>query len=246
MSARVAVVTGAASGIGMAVARHLRAAGVIVAACDLAPVEGCVELDVTDADAVAAFIAGTEERHGGIDILVANAGVAAPYTPLIELPEDQLRRVVEVNIFGAIYCVRATIPAMRRRGGGRVVLMASQLGKTAWPGWAAYSGTKAFVIALAQALALEHAADGVLVNAICPGNIDTPMLQTAFAARAAGSADGGSAKDELISQYVADRIPVGRIGDPDDVANAVGWLISDAATFTTGTALNLTGGEMLF
>jgi 3-oxoacyl-[acyl-carrier protein] reductase/sorbitol-6-phosphate 2-dehydrogenase len=131
---------------------------------------------------------------------------------------------------------------MKRQGSGRIISTASQAGKRAWPGWGVYSASKASVIALTQAMALELAGSGVMVNAICPGTMYTDMTKTGF--DMAAEATGGD-RDEMIAEH-ARGIPLGRLGTPEDIAALAAFLASDDASFTTGAAINLTGGEEVF
>ena len=253
----VAVVTGGARGMGAAIVGRLARDGATVVAADVGDASEVVaglpewegrksrsaELDITDSAAVDALAAATVEEFGRLDVMVNNAGI---YTvgEVHELSDRDFQRVIEVNFYGVFYGCRAAARQMREQGYGRIVNTSSQLGKIARAGEAAYSASKAAVISLTQAVALELAPFGVTVNAICPGAVLTPMLKEEFG-KAIGAARGISA-EEAIEEYVRDEIPLGRIGEPEDMAAMVAWLASDEASFTTGSALNLTGGERVF
>jgi NAD(P)-dependent dehydrogenase (short-subunit alcohol dehydrogenase family) len=173
---------------------------------------------------------------------VNNAGVVHRPAPVLDTDPDVLRRVLAVNVEGLALCARAAGRVMAAAGHGRIVNIASARGKLAWPGLGAYSASKAAVIALTQALALELGPRGVTVNAICPGTMWTEMAQGAFSTMAA---EQGTPLEDLLAAHVRG-IPVGRLGTPDDVGALAAFLASDAAAFVTAAAINLTGGEDAF
>ena len=231
---RRALVTGAGSGIGEAVARALHAAG---AEAVLADVDGdragrvaaelgdrarATALDVRDEDAVAPAVAG-------LDVLVNVAGIGsttdAPGTSL-EVWED----VFAVNARGTFLCCKHAIPSMRERGGGAIVNLASVAGLVGLRSRAAYCASKGAVIALTRALAVDHVRDGIRVNAVCPGTVDSPWVQRLVR-------DAGEDVDALRA-----RQPMGRLGTPEEIAGSVLYLASDAAAFVTGSALVIDGG----
>jgi NAD(P)-dependent dehydrogenase (short-subunit alcohol dehydrogenase family) len=201
-----------------------------------------VKADVTVPGEVAVVLDAVVRELGGIDVLVVGAGVAIPAAPVRDVTDADLERIIGVNVRGVVWTLKAALAPMTAAGGGIIVVISSQTGKQAWDGWGVYSGSKAFAISLVQAIALEHASDGIRINAVCPGTMDSDMMRTAFAARAASS--GRSLEDEI--HAYAEKIPRGRVGNAGDVGAAVAWLASDQSDFVTGTALNLTGGEMLF
>jgi 2-keto-3-deoxy-L-fuconate dehydrogenase len=235
-----ALVTGAGSGIGAAVARGLHAAGAEVVLADVRgeaaeEVAGglgtgarAVALDVADEDAVRAAIEA-EERAGGLDVLANVAGIgsttSAPDTPL-----EVWERVFAVNARGTFLCCKHAIPPMARRGRGAIVNMASVAGLVGLRNRAAYCASKGAVVALTRALAVDHVGDGVRVNAVCPGTVDSPWVRRLVE-------EVGESMEALRA-----RQPMGRLGTPDEVADAVLYLASDAAAFVTGAVLAIDGG----
>ena len=219
---KIAVVTGGSSGIGRAAARRLEAGGASVVVASRS--EGR-RTDVADEDSVRAlFEAVGPELH----ILVNAAGVLATtaLTPSISL--DEWERAFAVNARGTFLCCKHALPRMRR--GAAIVNVASVAGMVGVPGRAAYGASKGAVIAFTRALAVDHAADGVRVNCVCPGTIDTPWIDRLVD-------DLGASREALVA-----RQPVGRMGTPEEVAEAIAYLASDRARFTTGTELVLDGG----
>ncbi len=223
---RRALVTGGCSGLGEAAVAKLRADGLTVVTLDRAG-EADLRVDVTDDAAMRAAITGA----GPFDVLVTSAGVVGPNAPLLETDDAGWRRVWEVNVLGTVSAMRAAAPAMVERGWGRIVTIASMAGKDGNPGLAAYSATKAAVIAATKAFGKELATTGVLVNAIAPAVIDTPMNATT-------------------SPEVLDRItrliPMGRVGRADEVAELISWLCSDRVSFSTGAVYDISGGRATY
>ena len=233
---RTALVTGAASGIGRACARRLAEEGLEVAAADL-QAEGLAEiaddvarthvLDVTDYEAVQAAVADI----GQIDVVVNSAGIVGPQVPIWEMPLEDWERTLAVNLNGTFNTIKATIGGMRRRGWGRIVNIASIAGKEGNPNMVGYSASKAAVIGLTKSVGKEVARDGVIVNAIAPAVIATPM-------------NADTAPDVL--EYMLARIPMGRLGLVDEVAELVSWLSSDACSFSTAAVYDISGGRATY
>jgi 2-keto-3-deoxy-L-fuconate dehydrogenase len=236
MTGCVALVTGAGSGIGAATARRFMEAGATVVGGDLsrATVEEAgsgivaVELDVRDEASVERTVERAEAL-GGIDVLVNVAGIGsttnAPETP-VEVWDD----VLAVNARGTFLCCKHAIPPMAARGRGAIVNVASVAGLVGLRNRAAYCASKGAVIALTRALAVDHVGDGIRVNAVCPGTVDSPWVRRLVE-------EAGESLDALRA-----RQPLGRLGTPEEIAESVLYLASDAAAFVTGTAFVIDGG----
>lgn len=225
-SPRTAVVTGGLSGIGAAVVERLRADGLTVLVADLHH-DADLVLDVSSADQVA----GHADALAGADVLVNSAGVVGPNAPVWDVHPDDWRRTIEINLTGTFLMSRAAVPGMRARGWGRIVNIASVAGKEGNPNLAAYSASKAGVIGLTKSLGKELATDGVLVNAVTPAVIDTPM--------------NASTEPEVLSYMIA-KIPMGRTGKPSEVADLVAWLSSPSCAFTTAAVFDISGGRSTY
>jgi NAD(P)-dependent dehydrogenase (short-subunit alcohol dehydrogenase family) len=256
LEGRVALVTGGARGLGAGIARRFAAEGATVVIGDVidgtetaAELNGSaanheyVKLDVSKTDEVESTFSDVAERHGGLDILANNAGVAHPTMAVHKTPDDQIDRIFAINVRGMIACSRAATRLMIERGqGGRIINTASQTGKLAWPDWGVYSASKAAVIAITQVMAVELAPYRITVNAICPGTMVTDMMRAGFGETAERV---GGDRDQMIEEH-AKAIPLGRMGTGEDMGAMAAWIASDDASFTTGAALNLTGGEQVF
>lgn len=260
LEGKTAIVTGAASGLGAGIARRLAADGALVVCADLndaAPVvaempppagggeHAAIVLDVTDGAAVEAAIAEVAARTGRLDVICNNAGTYDSQ-PIVEATDDSFRRQFEINTWSVFLACRAAGRVMREQGGGRVINTASHLGKVARPGSGVYAASKAAVMMITQALALELAPYGVTANCICPGTMLTPMMTDSSGRPAEEvAAELGVDVETAFGDYIGTHIPVGRLGRPADMGAMVSWLASDESGFMTGTSLNLTGGEQV-
>ncbi len=232
---RVALVTGASSGIGAATARRLVAEGARVASLDLhaeAP-DGVLALagDVSRSADVEAAVDAARAELGPIDILVCSAGVPGASLATVDVTDDEWRRVMGINADGVFFCNRAVIPNMVERGYGRIVNVASIAGKEGNPMAGAYSASKAAVIAMTKAIGKDIARTGVIVNCVAPAVIETPIL------------DGIT--EEHIG-YMVERIPMGRMGEPEEVAALICWLASEECSFSTGATYDISGGRAVY
>ena len=247
---KVVVVTGAAGGIGRATALRLAAEGARVVAADLegtpladvvaavasAGAEAlAVPADVTRAADVAALVAAAVQRFGGLDLLVNNAGIEGVVKPIHEYPDEVFDRVLAVNVRGVFLGIKHGVPALRRRGGGAIVNMASVAGLIGNPVVPAYIASKHAVIGLTRSAALAYGPEGIRVNAVCPSPIETRMMRSLEAGLAPD--DAGSARKALEAM-----IPMGRYGTPEEVAAVVAFLGSDDARFVNGAAYTVDGG----
>jgi 2-hydroxycyclohexanecarboxyl-CoA dehydrogenase len=240
----VALVSGAGQGLGRAIATRLAAEGARVAVNDREPsanVDDVVRAtggtpaiaDVSDPDAVDRMVAEIEERLGPIEVLVANHAYMS-MAPFVEHDPDDWWRNVDVNLSGTFYLVRAVLPAMRRRGGGRIVIIASEFGVVGWANASAYAASKMGLISLTKTLGRELAAENILVNAIAPGIMDTPQLDV-------DAADAGVSPQEIRRRYATDT-PMGRIGRPEEIAALVAFLAGGRAEALVGQILQPNGG----
>lgn len=243
LAGQTAIVTGAARGIGEAVAARLARAGATVAFADRDAAGAAeaarriggtafpVAADVADRSAVELLVGAALERTGRIDVLVNNAGVAGRAAPLWEQTDQDWSQVLAVNLTGIFYCCRAVIPHMRSRRYGRIVNVASVAGKEGNPNMTAYSASKAGVIAFTKSLAKEVATEGICVNSVAPAVIRTPIL------------------DQLTEEqvaYMTERIPMRRTGTVEEVAAVIHFLASPDASFVTGQCYDVSGGRATY
>ena len=242
---KAALVTGAGSGIGRAIALAFAREGARVVVSDVDDAGGgatteaaralgatahFVHCDVRGGAAVEALVARTVELFGRVDCACNNAGIEGTLAPIGDATEDDAARVLDVNLMGVWRCLHAELPRMAAQGGGAIVNTASVAGLVGAGGLAPYVASKHGVVGLTKAAALEYAARGVRVNAVCPGVIATPMVD-----RLAAASPG-------VIEALLTVKPMGRLGAPEEVAAAVVWLCSDAASFTTGACLTVDGG----
>jgi len=247
LEGRCAVVTGGASGIGLAICQRLAASGARVAIWDLASeaasgaaaslpavsagAHAGVAVDVADEHSVAAAIAATVGKLGRLDIMVCSAGITGPNKVTWEYEPADWRRVIDVNLNGVFLCNRAAVPAMLANDYGRIVNIASIAGKDGNPNAPAYSTSKAGVIGLTKSLGKETAKTGIRVNCITPAAVHTPIF------------------DQMTQQHIdfmLSKIPMGRFGMVEEIAAMVAWLCSAECSFSTGAVFDLSGGRAVY
>ena len=253
LDGKVALVTGAAQGLGLGISRELARQGARVVMCDLqqdkvlAAADECqkqqlrvegVHLDVTDSGWVNRVFNQAAEQHGRLDIVVNNAGVGQRVTPIVELDDEQWDRVLRVTVTGTFYCCRAAGLIMERQESGSIVNVASINGQNPAALVAAYNVAKAGVISLSKTLSLELAAYSVRVNAISPGPVYTDFNRTVMAQRCQSL----NITEEQMIERVRGAIPLGRWGKPEDIACMVAFLCSPAADWITGEVFRVSGG----
>jgi meso-butanediol dehydrogenase / (S,S)-butanediol dehydrogenase / diacetyl reductase len=243
LAGRVCVITGGASGIGAAGARRFAAAGATVVVADVDAAAGAavaaeiggraIETDVRDGGAVERLVAETVARHGRLDVLWANAGIAGVRAPCAAQPPDAWERVLRVNLTGVFLCFRAALPPMLAAGRGVLLATSSVAGLEASAGSPAYHVAKAGVVMLVRHVALAYGKRGIRCNALCPGLTDTPILEP-FAAQLGG-------REALFARALPD-IPLARAARPEEIAEAALFLASDEASYVNGAALPVDGG----
>lgn len=245
---KVAVVTGAAKGIGRATAELLAREGALVAATDVdadalrevvAGIEGVVgtarawELDVTDETAVGRVMSEVADHFGRLDVLVNNAGIAGANRPTHEVTAEEWRRVMDVNVEGVFFCTKHAIPHLREAGGGSIVNLSSIYGLVGAADSPPYHASKGAVRLMSKTDAMLYADDGIRVNSVHPGYVWTPMVEEALEER-------GELEEKR--EQVAALHPLGRLGEPEEVAYAILYLASDESAFVTGSELVVDGG----
>ncbi|HVQ08081.1 MAG TPA: SDR family NAD(P)-dependent oxidoreductase [Allosphingosinicella sp.] len=232
LQGKVAIVTGAASGIGKASAALFAAEGAIVIAADVNSADGVIGADAGCEKDVIGLIEAATSEHGGLDIFFANAGISGGLASIFEQTPEDWQEILRVNLIGPFLAIKHAAPAMKARGGGSIICTASVAGLRAGAGGPAYSASKSGVISLVEVAATQLCGANIRVNAICPGLIETGMTQPLFDnARAAG-------KEELIGHLN----PMKRGGEPDEIARAALFLASDEASYVNGHALVVDGG----
>jgi 3-oxoacyl-[acyl-carrier protein] reductase len=240
---RNAVVTGGASGIGFGVARRLLSEGARLSLWDadeaglkraigeLSGAPHTITVDLTDPAAVERAASDTGRHLGGIDILVASAGITGPNTTLVDYPVEDWKRVFDVNVNGVFYCNKYVVPLMRAKNYGRIVNIASVAGKEGNPNASAYSASKAAVIGLTKSLGKELAPTGIRVNCVTPAAVKTAIFD--------------QMKQEHID-FMLSKIPLGRFGLVDEMAALIAWLASEECSFSTGAVFDLSGGRATY
>jgi NAD(P)-dependent dehydrogenase (short-subunit alcohol dehydrogenase family) len=250
LAGKVALVTGGSLGIGRATARRLAGEGAAVVLCghdDASVADALTELrgaglevdgrraDVSSAAEVEELVGFTAERYGGVDILVNSAGIQR-YGTVVDTSEELWDEVLAVNLKGMFLTAKHCVPELRRRGGGAIVNVASVQAFATQGGVAAYAASKAGVVGLTKAIAVDHAAENIRCNAVCPGSVDTPMLRFA-----AGLFKGDGTEDDTIRGWGSSH-PLGRVARPEEVAEVIAFLAGDRASFVTGAELRVDGG----
>ncbi|MCE7797072.1 SDR family oxidoreductase [Sphingobium sufflavum] len=239
---RTAVITGGASGAGLAIARRLIDEGAQVALWDMDSLAlqqaeqatGAaltIEVDVTQPQAVLDAATQTYAALGRIDLLLNSAGMTGPTLPALEYPQDAWRKVVDIHLNGTFYCCQAVVPHMLVNNYGRIVNMASVAGKEGNPNLSAYSAAKAGVIGFTKSFGKELATTGVLVNAVTPAVFRTPMLDQ---------------MPQSQIDYMVGKIPMGRLGEVEDVTALVCWLLSEECSFSTAATFDISGGRTTY
>ena len=239
--ARVVAIVGGASGMGAASARRFAAAGDVVVVLDRNdPAEGALpvgvdvrRLDVTDSAACDAAVAGIVRDHGRLDVLVNAAGIIARMGTL-DTSDDDWRRIFAVNLDGLFYASRAAARAMLATGGGAIVNIASISGMVASPNLTAYCTSKGAVVMLTRAMAIDFARQNIRVNAVCPGEVDTPLLR--------GGGRSERLDDAAIAALGERLVPTGKVADPDEIAAVIQFLASPEASYMTGTTVPVDAG----
>ena len=247
LEGRIAVVTGGGGGIGRQICRRLSEGGCMVAVCDkdidaatetvgvletAGGTAGAYEVDITDTAGIQSGLQAVESQLGPIHILVNNAGWDV-FRPFLKTEPSLWQKIIDVNLTGALNMHYAALPGMVERGDGRVINVASDAARVGSSGEAVYAACKAGLVALSKTLAREHARQGITFNVVCPGPTQTNLLQ--------GVLDEAGNPEKLAEAFRR-AIPMGRLGQPEDLAGAVAFFASDEAAFVTGQVLSVSGG----
>ncbi|MEM8797021.1 MAG: glucose 1-dehydrogenase [Pseudomonadota bacterium] len=251
LDGKIALITGGGQGIGRATARQIAEDGAVVIIANRNEEAGraveqelaaaghdvsFVRTDVTKEADVEDLLAFVSEKYGRLDIAFNNAGTMHAAAPVDQISEREFDHVFDVNVKGVWLCMKAEIPLMMKNGSGAIINTASVLGLTAVPNNAAYVASKHAVIGLTRAAALEYGSKGIRINALSPALTNTEMAKE-------GLLKGNTAEEEIAAKEAAMRAhPIGRIGEPEDMAAAVSWLASDASSFVIGQSINVDGG----
>ena len=243
LARRHAVITGGATGLGFAIAERLLASGALVTLWDINVAElelaktklgtqvSTVMVDVGNMASVATALQQTRFTHSAVDILINCAGITGPNAKLWDYPLDAWQQVMQVNLNGVFYCCREIVPLMRAQSYGRIVNIASVAGKEGNPNASAYSASKAGVIALTKSLGKELADTGVRVNCVTPAAVRTAIFDQMSEAHIA---------------FMLSKIPMGRFGEPEEIAAMVAWLCTEECSFSTGAVFDLSGGRATY
>ncbi|MCU1479321.1 MAG: dehydrogenase, short-chain alcohol dehydrogenase -like protein [Subtercola sp.] len=246
LEGKVAIVTGAGGGIGRETVKAMIENGARVVVADISEDHGretvdyvggghdvqFVKTDVSDLASVRHLVQQTVETYGRLDIAHNNAGVELAGPDLADTTEEQFQRLIRVNFTGVFFCLKVEIPQMLKQGGGSIINTSSSFGVVAAAGQSAYIASKHAVLGLTKSAAVEYSGRGVRVNAVLPGLIQTPLVE------------GIEARQPGFIDQVVEQHPIGRIGQPRDVANTVVWLASDLSSFITGASIAVDGGRL--
>lgn len=245
---KVVLITGAGAGIGLAAAQLLAEQGASVVLVDLheatlrdavhaiGPRASYVVADVSEQASMRQAVDSTAERHGGIDVFIANAGIEGAVTGIVDYPLEQFERVMAVNVRGVLLGIQCVVPFMRQRGGGSIIITSSGAGTHGMPKMAAYSASKHAVIGLMRSAAIELAKDKIRVNTVNPGPVETRMMRSIEENLAPGSA-------EKIKQRFEHATPLKRYAAPEEIAQMMVFLASDASSYCTGAIYAVDGGD---
>jgi NAD(P)-dependent dehydrogenase (short-subunit alcohol dehydrogenase family) len=249
---KVAIITGAASGIGKAIAEAFASEGAKVAIADInleaaqktaeqiGKLSGAAKVDVSDRASAEKMVEQVEDKLGTLDILVNNAGVS-DITPFLDCSQELWDKTIDINLKGTFNCSQAAIDKMLPRKKGVIINMSSQSGKSGNSNYTAYCASKFGIIGLTQSLAIEFAGEGIRVNALCPGVVFTPLWDQMIA----DYAKKRDMKPEEVKPYFESKIPLGRLCTGKDVADTAVFIASDKASYITGQSINISGGSIM-